>query len=322
MLGSANSAEPTPISHPCTGPLPDPSLDNFAVYRQLKTLYESERFESLETTMSCLMRSSTRLQSGHSGPGAVYAFYRLQMPTPGARIEEAARVDRWRKEKPKSLFSEFADLRLRYALAWTARGGNYAADVAAERWRQFLVGIADAERGLRMASPRLKETQLWQQLWLVTLQDRPDSARSAAEAFSEGVRKWPHFYDFYEAAFARTTPSWRGSWVQADEFAEKWSRALEESEGDSLYARLYLHLVWHGTDPRKTNASWPRLRTSLEDLVKRYPTALHINLAASLACLYSDREAFNRTMSVIPAIMPSVWLFGTAFDRCQSQLAR
>jgi hypothetical protein len=244
------------------------------------------------------------------------------MPAPGARYEERSTVDRWRKARPGSLFVEFAALRLRYALAWTARSGKFASEVPADSWRQFHDGIAATARELQLASPQLKETPLWQQLWFVTLQDRPDSAAEAAKAFADGAQRWPTFYDLYEAAFARTTPNWRGSWAQADAFADKWSRALKQTEGDSLYARLYLHLAWNGTDPRRTGVSWPRLLSSLDDLVKRYPTSFHINLAASLACLHADRDAFARAMSVIPAISPNAWLFDTDFERCQSQLAK
>lgn len=317
---SSNPAQPHQNGHVCTGPIREVSLDSFAVYKQLNTLYEGEQFDQLEAAMACLMTTNERLQSGHSGANAVYAFYRILMPAPGVRHDEPDRVERWRKAKPESLFAEFATLRLRYALAWSARSSRFASEVSSQAWQLFHEGISVTERELQKASPSLKQTPLWQQLLFVTLQDQRDSAAAAEAAFAEGTQKWPAFYDFYEAGISRTIPRWNGSWAKTEAFADKWSRSLAETEGDSLYARLYLHLAWRGTDPRTTNVSWPRLRSSLIDLVQRYPTAMHINLAASLACLYSDKEAYSKVISGIPVFITNVWLFGTDFRSCSSQL--
>lgn len=317
---SSNSAQPHQNGHVCTGPAREASLDSFTVYKQLNTLYEGEQFDQLELAMACLMTTNERLQSGHSGANAVYAFYRILMPAPGVRHDEPDRVERWRKAKPQSLFAEFATLRLRYALAWSARSDRFASGVSPQAWRLFYEGLSVTERQLQRASPRLKQTPLWQQLLFATLQDQRDSAAAAEAAFAEGIRKWPGFYDFYEAGISRTTPHWNGSWAKTEEFADRWSRSLAETEGDSLYARLYLHLAWRGTNPRITNVSWPRLRLSLIELVRRYPTAMHINLAASLACLYSDKEAYSKVIADIPVFITNVWLFGTDFRSCSSQL--
>lgn len=318
---NSNPTQSGQISHPCTGPSRDVSLDSFAIYKQLNTLYEGAQFDQLEMAMTCLMTTTERLKSGHSGANAVYAFYRIRMPAPGVRHDEPDRVNRWRKAKPQSLFAEFASLRLNYALAWSARSSGFAAEVSPRAWHVFYEGLSATERALKKASPSVKQTPLWQQLLFATLQDQPDSRGSAEAVFAEGVRKWPGFYDLYEAGISRTTPYWNGSWARTEEFADRWSRSLADTEGDSLYARLYLHLAWwNGIDPRTTHASWPRLRLSLIELVERYPTAMHINLAASLACLYSDQEAYRKVIKGIPAFMTDVWLFDTDFRSCTKRL--
>lgn len=319
-VAGAAPGGPKQVTHECTGPLPDAvSLDGVAVYFRLRELYQSEQFDKLDAALSCFVASEARLQSGHSGAGAAYAFYKHLMPAPGTRPDEQGRVERWRKAKPESPYGELAALRLRYALAWTARTGKFASEVSEEGWKQFREGISATEKDLRQASPWLKDTPLWQQLWLVTLQSKPDSDAEAAKAFAEGVRKWPTFYDFYEAALLKATPRWGGSWTQVEAFADKWSRATQKAEGDSLYARLYLHLAWNGMDPRQTKVEWPRLRASLIALVERYPTALHVNMAASMACLYSDGEAFRKVMKGIPGFIPNVWQFGTNYKTCIQQ---
>lgn len=329
LIGAAVSAAQPPqrhaVSHHCIGPIAAASLDSFAVSAKLAAMFEAEDFGNLDAALSCLLTSPVKLQSGHTGASAAYGFFRRQMPAPGLKDVDASRVASWSSSRPNSLFAEFATLRLRYASAWRVRGGKVAAQVPEQNMRQFVSGIESTRRALLAASGQLKQTVLWHQLWLATVQDGPQGQQGQQawnQAFAEGVKKWPESFDFYEAAISRTTPRWGGTWLEADLFAEKWAAATAKTEGDSLYARLYLHLFWHGTDPLSVRAQWPRMKRSLADLVKRYPTALHINLAASLACLHSDRPAYTEFVSEIPALVPNAWFDGTDFDSCELRLSR
>jgi hypothetical protein len=310
------------VSHHCIGPIAAASLDSFEVSEKLVAMFEAEDFGNLDAALSCLLTSPVKLQSGHSGASAAYGFFRQQMPAPGLKAIDASRVASWSSSRPNSLFAEFATLRLQYASAWRVRGGKAAAQVPEQNMRQFVSGIESTRRALLAASGQLKQTVLWHQLWLATVQDGPQSQQEWSHAFIEGIKKWPEFFDFYEAAISRTIPRWGGTWLETDLFAEKWAAATAKTEGDSLYARLYLHLFWYGTDPLSVRANWPRMKRSLADLVKRYPTALHINLAASLACLHSDRGAYKEFMSEIPALMPNAWFDGADFHSCELRLSR
>jgi hypothetical protein len=310
------------VTHPCLGSLEAVSLDDYAVSEKLAEHFVAERFEVLENAITCLLASKERLQSGHTGASAVYYFYRSQMPAPGLKPEQAPRVSRWLASRPQSIYAEFAALRLAYSSAWQTRGGNVVREVAAANMVQFQQGILKTLRQLDAATPEVKRTPLWHQLKFATLLDGENTGQLAEKAFDAGVREWPDFYDFYEAAISRRTPAWGGSWREVDEFAGSWARARQSTEGDSLYARLYLHLFWFGTNPKQTLVAWPRLRSSLEDLTARYPTVKYTNLAASLACLYSDRQAYVQFLKRTPGLAPSIWLDGTGFGQCEAKLAR
>jgi hypothetical protein len=323
----AGATEPPPaqrfsVSHACVGQIAAVSLDHFAVSAKLMDLFDAEKFDALDAALSCLLASTTRLQSGHTGASAAYTFYRRTLPAPGLGEVEAGRVSRWKAKHPESIFAEFALLRLAYASAWRIRGGNYASQTPEENMRRFTAAIGSTARAIQAASPRLKQTVLWQQLHLAAVQDALPTPSKWQSAFEAGVRKWPDFYDFYEAAASRKTPRWGGSWKEVDSFAETWSTARAAADGDSLYARLYLHLYWHGIDPRLSQTNWPRLRASLSELLRRYPTALHINAALSLACLNSDQNAYKTFLQGIPAFMPRAWFEGTDVDSCTTRLAR
>ena len=119
--------------------------------QQLRQLYREERFDSLEENPSCLLDAKTRFQSGKSGAAAVYWVFRRQMPAPGVAAEERARVQKWKAERPKSVFARFAELRLQYALAWNARGSGYAGTVPDTGWTAFANGLHATEQALRAA---------------------------------------------------------------------------------------------------------------------------------------------------------------------------
>lgn len=320
LSGMVNAVAAPKNSHPCLGDIEAWSMDQTALYWALSGLYEAEQFEDLDRALGCLLATRERLASGHMAASGAYEFYRGQMPTPGLEPSQAGRVERWRRRLPKSIFAEFAALRLSYSLAWAQRGGDYYQQTPTENIRRFHATLDDTTRAIAQASPGLQATVLWHHLRLAVWQDTPGGAEQARRAYDEGVRKWPGFYEFHSTRIGRMTPRWRGSWEALDAFATRTGEAYAATEGKAVYARLYLHLFWYGTVPSETSANWPRLRDGLYDLVDRYPTLAHINMAGSVACLYGDKQAYQRVMNRLPAYAPGLWMHGTGIDNCSARM--
>jgi hypothetical protein len=203
-------------------------------------------------------------------------------------------------------------------MAWNARGSDVARKVPKEGWRLFNEGLAQTEQAILAAPAEIKDSPILQNLLLAVVQDMSESKTSPRAVFEEGVRRWPEYYDFYEVALTRLVPRWGGSWEAVDAFIVHWSKRLAMTEGDSMYARLYMSVISAGANPGETRISWPRMKSSLEDLVSRYPDTSHKNLAASYACGYQDIAYLKTALQRIRAeeLAPTVWLLGTDPESC------
>jgi hypothetical protein len=280
-------------------------------------------FGPLDENLSCLLDSKARFQSGKSGAAAVYWVFRRQMPAPGVAAEERARVQKWKTERPKSVFARFAELRLQYALAWNARGSGFAGSVPDTGWTTFAEGLRATEQALQGANEDVRNTPIWQNLLFATLLDASQRRADADELFDEGVRRWPDYFDFHEVALSRLVPKWGGSWEAVDGFITHWSEQLKAAEGDSLYARFYASIIAGGARPGATRMDWTRMKASLDDLIQRYPAAENKNLAASFACGFRDADYLKRAMERIPdaELARSYWLSGTDPESCRVWLS-
>src|SRR5882672_40487 len=286
--------------------------------QHLRQLYRAGNFSQLDETLSCLTRSPERFQSGKSGASAVYWLFRREMPAPGVNPSVSSHLLKWKQERPQSVFVHFAELRLRYAMAWNSRGSDFARKVPAEGWRLFNEGLAETERAVLAAPAELRDTPILQNLLLAIVQDMSESKTSPRAVLEEGVQRWPEYYDFYEVALTRLVPKWGGSWDAVDAFIVHWSKRLAMTEGDSMYARLYMSVISAGANPSETRISWPRMKSSLEELVGRYPDTAYKNLAASYACRYRDVTYLKTALQRIRAeqLDPSAWLQGTDPETC------
>lgn len=148
------------------------------------------------------------------------------------------------------MFVRFAELRLRYAMAWNARGADVAGNVPTEGWRLFNEGLAQTEQAILAAPAELKDSPILQNLHLAVVQDISESKTSPRAVFEEGVRRWPDYYDFYEVALTRLVPKWGGSWDAVDAFIAHWSKGLAKTSdallplifriGESVFERFNL----------------------------------------------------------------------------------
>ncbi len=284
----------------------------------LRRLFRAGQFAQLDEALDCLHQSPRRFTSGRTGASAVYWLFRREMPAPGTTPEASNAMLAWKKQRPQSMFVRFGELRVQYGTAWNARGSDLARNVPEEGWRLFHEALGQVEQAILALPSQMRNSPIFQNLLLAVVLDMPKSRVKPLAVFEEGVRRWPEYYDFYEVSLTRLGPMWGGSWEAVDQFIAHWSKHLSKTEGDSMYARLYLSVIAAGARVRDTRISWPRLRASLDDLVSRYPDPVHKNLAASYACGFQDVAYLKVALQRIrpEELAPASWLQGTDPESC------
>lgn len=315
---AVSQLNPQPIGSACSSSDSIDWSDHEGTSAALAQIYGRESFDQLEASLQCLSSAGKQFASGRPGPSAIYAFYKLILPGPGADPVEGSRIEKWAKAFPKSSQAHFARARFAYAMAWNRRGGTFANEVKEESWKEFREGLRQAEEILHHAPEELHNTPIYYHLLLAIAQDsnRPFETRLAI--FQAGVSRWPEYYGLYENMLKRFVPKWGGSWAIVDQSIRTWASQRVTDEGASLYSRLYARVLLDGAKVEETMIQWPTMKASLEDLVKRYPDSYNWSLAASSACLFGDRALFQLSMEKLSPnrVQASAWFRGTAPDIC------
>lgn len=290
----------------------------------LRQKYQAGEFSELEDSLNCLLENPKKFRSGRLGSSAAYWMFRRQLPAPGVNPDERKRVLEWLTQHPNSIFAELAELRLMYALAWNKRGSAYVNTTPEENLQSFIEQMKKTEQALLHASKQLRQTALWHNLYLAVILDLPKSTIEKKQALTDATKRWPDYYDFYELTLTRLVPKWGGSWELVDSFIKEQSTIYKKNEGDTLYARLYASMVLSGVNPFDTKIEWPRMKTSLEELIIHYPDPLHKNLAASFACVYNDLNYLQLSLNrLIPMeIIASAWIGGADPISCKRVLTQ
>ncbi len=301
---------------------PECSLDNWPGFAETVDrviyLYKQDSFALLERALTELGNSTNTFSSGNSHASAAYWAFRTQLSAPGAGAADEARIMRWRQAVPDSYFVVFAEARYLYASAWNARGSTFADGVSPESWDLFAQRLRDAEKKLLDAPQALKDTPLWHNLLLAIAQDSRNVQSKPLQVFENAVKKWPRHFDFYEVMLTRLVPRWGGSWELVEGFNRYWRQQLAATEGQSMYARLYISLLGQGVSPGDTLMDWEMMKASFTDLLGRYPDPRFKNLYASFACYARDKNTFADAMRQLPQyeLSPGDWISGHSHAAC------
>ncbi|UUZ71897.1 hypothetical protein LP415_24785 [Polaromonas sp. P1(28)-8] len=136
-----------------------------------------------------------------------------------------------------------------------------------ESWELFAIRLQQAEKKLLEAPKALKDNPLWHFLLLEIALNSNKVENSPQIVFENAVKRWPRGFAFYELLLTRMTPRWGGSWDLIDTFVKNSSQRLRASEGDSMYARLYLVLPAQDLALGITKMNWSRMKVSFADLI-------------------------------------------------------
>jgi hypothetical protein len=111
------------------------------------------------------------------------------------------------------------------------------------------------------------------------------------------------------------------NWGKVDEVISQAVSNTAAMDGSGNYALLYAQL--NGLQKSEFDlfhdslVSWPKMRASFEELVRRYPSADNLNAFAAFACHADDRSTFlNIRPQIIDRILPYRWPGNYSYDLC------
>lgn len=205
--------------------------------------------------------------------------------------------------------------------AWAIRGGGWARDVRKEDWEPFQKHIAEA-RAYMLANKAIGSTDpQWYDTMLGLARvdgSKPDDVEALVD---EATFKYPDYYPIYFGTIGYLQPRWHGNLAAIEAFANLAVEKTHDIEGDSMYARIYWfasQLEYGERLFQDTQATWPKMKRGIIDVLKRYPDPWNINNFAHFACIAGDRDTTARLTARIQEPISDAWAKDrTLFARCR-----
>ncbi|HUJ99646.1 MAG TPA: hypothetical protein VLV85_15455 [Stellaceae bacterium] len=297
-----------------------------ATMQQVAIDFFAQNFTRLDAMEDELRRTRRRTSSGIWYLDLFYAGIEASVAR-DVRSDDtwpaaAARFQRWAQAFPNSRAAHIAYARALISRAWFYRGAAYADAVPPEAWAPF-------RRYARLAADELsahKAAADVDPMWYATMLDVARALdwpkQNFRDLLHEAMTAEPDFYPTYFAALPYLLPQWHGSLREVESFADEAVVATRQSEGTSMYARIYWYLSQTCCGDEifaRTLDSWPKMRAAFDDMIARYPDGWNVNNYARFACLAGDRATAKRLfLRLGDAAMTEVWTPPGLFERCRS----
>lgn len=301
----------------------DPSVAGFDLLgRLVLNLFMSEQFASLDRLFDD-WNSPTQLRADGRWRLTVFDAALSAYFGGGPAWDLSYRaLQRWREKNPTSRAAAIAESIYWMTYAWDARGSGYANSVTDEGWALYRERLGKAAAALADSKGYASSSPLWdyEAILLARAVDRPIAER--LELFAQATKKQKAFFASYSATVEGLTLKWGGDWKIVDEFIRAAVESTKSTEGQSLYARLYMKVDecdCGGFDlMRDTLVTWPDLKRGFDDLVRLYPhSGWNLNRYAAYACIAKDRDTYLSLRARIGgAPILAAWPHNHSLDLC------
>jgi hypothetical protein len=206
-------------------------------------------------------------------------------------------MEDWAKAMPASKLRPVIEALRWQRLAWNARGGSFASATPDEAMQVFRERLAKSARALEASAETGKESPIWYWVALIVAGSSGAPAAHFDALFEEAVTRFPAYQPLYQTRVNYLLPQWGGDYRQVDAFIDRAVTRTSSMEGESFYVWLYADLAskLRRRDFFEESAiSWPRMKRSFEDLVRRYPDAYNKAQFLTFACRVRDKETTAR----------------------------
>ena len=233
------------------------------------------------------------------------------------------RIQRWRKTNPESTSAVIAEASYWIAYAWSIRGGEYNSSTDPVAVKVFDERMKRAEQVLKASKQFASSNPLWYETYLDVAVGTRRNRQFIAKLFTEGMHRHPYFQSLYLAMANYWSPPHGGSpdWAKVDEVIGNAVVLTAITDGISNYARLYKRVNDHQKLEfdlfQDSLASWPKMRDSFDELIRRYPSPENINEFASYACQAEDKDTYLRLRARMKDhLLPYKWRDNYSPDMC------
>lgn len=265
-------------------------LQDAKIFPQGRRLLAKKDFAALNELVSQAAGAKETFANGKDHLTALYdTFDLLQKEEPDQLwSEHIDTLKQWRKDTSSDYpLIGLADAYTSYA--WKARGNGYANSVSDDGWKHF-------ENRLNEAQNALKQAKIKPQFWFMTQQtvalgQNWQRARYE-ELVCEGLKKYPQCVGIIADKFWWLQPQWNGEEGEGYAFIDEECAKLNKTEGDMLYARLAWNRdMFNGDVFRHTKMKWPRVKSGMLSLIKKYPQSNYARAELALMAMSAGDKA-------------------------------
>ncbi len=232
-------------------------------------------------------------------------------------------IQKWRKLKPSSPGAAIAEAKYWAAYAWHIRGCIFCNNVDPVALRVFGERMKRAEQVLKDSKAYASNNPLWYETYLDISIDTKRDDKFIQKLFEEGIHKYPYFQPLYVLMAERWAPNSgeMADWKKVDELANQAADVTSDMDGADNYAWVYIEVgklqKFEFNLFQDSHVSWLKMKDSLEELVKRYPSEDNLNLFGAFACRAGDKEAYLEVRPKIQGhIVPEKWPGNYSIDLC------
>lgn len=272
-----------------------------AEHRNLSTrvyfLWQDYKFDRLEALAKSYQDSDRRSLSG--GYIRLELFYSGMSEMLSVRDPEFSEArwqpayEEWVKQFPESPTPRVANAAFIYAKAWKARGSGYWNSVFPDKAKIYQAELVRCRDYLLENSQIASRDPHYYTLLARTEFELGGGHANLIQTFVTGLRKYPWYGQYYFSASLFLQPKWGGSTELLSAWVEQAVDSTRDTDGDGMYARLYVHNSGGGQayeDIIENGPGWPRLKSAIHDVLKRYPTAGNAASYLKSACKARDQE--------------------------------
>ncbi|RYF40812.1 MAG: DUF4034 domain-containing protein [Comamonadaceae bacterium] len=310
--------------------------DRKAISDQIAADLERSDFAAIEKRYAQALAGETRLASGifvanriartllsgvwKAAPtGVKLAHGQDELWNP---VEE--KLQRWAAQFPRSALPAIALSNAYTAHGWAYRGNGMADTVAKEDWVKLEHYLGKAQEALvsrREAGE--KDPNWWREMIeMARVRGWPGEQFNAVSV--KAMDAFPGHYDIYFEIGLALLPKWGGSMEQVAAFMDDAVRRTRQTEGESLYGRIYWSLTGNMTEREKRHPllPWSKVRAGLNDVVQRYPDSWNMNSFARMACEAGDKPtAFSLLARIEGSVVEPAWHSRAQLQRCRNWAA-
>ncbi len=172
----------------------------------------------------------------------------------------------------RSDMASMVSIAIHVQLAWESRGKGYASEVTEK-------GFQDFEAHMTAALPYLEEfihrddaPRIAYQNYLGLPRSVLDGDETSTRIYFEGMRRFPHDFNFHLHAMIQCLPRWYGEAGMADQHIRALAESYPDKFNEQIYTLLALELLGvHGEsmfDPQEANLDRKRIYRSIPKLVE------------------------------------------------------